>query len=152
MQTHYLSAEGKARLEAELHELKTVTRREIADKIENAKSLGDLSENAEYHEAKNQLAFVEGRILEIENILKNASVIEEGGGGDTVQIGSTINVASRDETRTYTIVGVDETDPAEGRISNESPLGRAFIGRRVGDLVTVETPGGAREWEIVSIK
>jgi len=152
MQTHYLSADGKVKLEQELKELKFVTRREIADKIENAKSLGDLSENAEYHEAKNQLAFAEGRILEIENILKNASIITETGGGDTVQIGCTIEVESRGERKKYTIVGVDETDPIEGKISNESPLGQAFIGHKAGDLITVETPGGTKDWEIISIR
>ncbi|MCR4278587.1 MAG: transcription elongation factor GreA [bacterium] len=151
MQTHYLSAEGKEKLEAELKDLKLVKRREIADKIENAKALGDLSENAEYHEAKNQLAFVEGRVLEIGNILKNASIITETGGGDTVQIGCTIEVETRGEKKKYTIVGVDETDPLEGKISNESPLGESFIGHKVGDVVTVETPGGTRDWKIIAI-
>lgn len=148
--THYLSSEGKERLEKEIHELKTVKRRELADKIDTAKSLGDLSENAEYHDAKNQLGFVEGRIREIAEILKDVLIITEGG-GDTVQVGSTIQVSSRGDVKTYKIVGVEETDPLQGRISNESPLGRAFIGHHAGETVDVQTPGGSRSWEITSI-
>ncbi len=151
MPKHYLSAEGKERLEKELHELKTVRRREIADKIDNAKALGDLSENAEYHDAKNQMGFLEGRVREIEEILKDVEILPQGGSGDTVQIGSTIEVEARGNTRTYKIVGVEETDPLDGKISHESPLGSSFIGHSAGDVVAVETPGGIMNYTIKSI-
>lgn len=147
----YISAEGLEKLKVELHELKTVRRRELADRIESAKALGDLSENAEYHEAKNDLAFVEGRIMEVADLLKNVSIIETGSQGSVVRIGSTVEAEMNNKMRTYKIVGSNEADPATGLISNESPLGNAFLGHQVGDDVEVQTPVGTSNYNIVSI-
>jgi transcription elongation factor GreA len=148
----YVSQNGLDKLKAELHELKTVRRRELADRIEAAKALGDLSENAEYHEAKNDLSFVEGRIFEIEDLLKNVSIIpQDTASGGVVRIGSTVHVLINDRQKTYKIVGSNEADPAAGLVSNESPLGNAFLGHRVGEKVEIETPGGLNSYTIVSI-
>lgn len=146
-----MSAEGLEKIKAELLDLKTVKRRELAERISVAKSLGDLSENAEYHEARDNLAFVEGRILEIEEMLKNVSVIQTPQSHDVVSIGSTVVVDVSGKERTYTIVGSNEADPAAGLISNESPLGSAFLGRRVGESVEVDTPGGVITYKIISV-
>jgi transcription elongation factor GreA len=148
---HYVSSEGHEKLKQELQELKTVRRREVAAKIEAAKALGDLSENAEYHEAKDELGFIEGRILEIENILKNVSLIEEGASEGMIRIGSHIVVEVAGKRREYMIVGSNEADPLQGKISNESPLGNAFLGHAVGDRVSVTTPGGTQTYTIVEI-
>jgi transcription elongation factor GreA len=148
---HYVSSEGLEKLKEELHQLKTVRRREVATKIETAKALGDLSENAEYHEAKDELGFIEGRIMEIENILKNVSLIEQGGSSGMVRIGSHIVVEMNGKKKEYTIVGSDEADPLQGKISNESPLGNAFLGHANGDRVSVTTPGGTQTYRILEI-
>jgi transcription elongation factor GreA len=147
----YMSAEGLEKAKAELVHLKTVRRRELADRIEAAKALGDLSENAEYHEAKDELAFAEGRISQIEDILKNVSVIETGSTGGQVRIGSAVEVEVNGKKKTYTIVGSNEADPVAGYISNESPLGNAFLGHKVGESVEVQTPGGSMNYKIVSV-
>ncbi|MBU1348938.1 transcription elongation factor GreA [Patescibacteria group bacterium] len=148
----YVSQEGLDKLKAEHQELKSVRRKEAVVKIETAKALGDLSENADYHEAKNELAFIDGRIQEIEGILKNVSIIEGGGGSSTsVHIGSTIEVESRGTHKSYRIVGSNEADPTQGLISNESPLGAAFLGHAVGDDVEVSTPAGTQTYRIVSV-
>jgi transcription elongation factor GreA len=146
----YMSPEGLEKLKQELHELKTVRRRESAAKIENAKALGDLSENAEYHEAKDELAFIEGRVQEIEQILKNVSLIETGS-STTVRVGSTIEVEASGKRKNYKIVGSSEADPIQGMISNESPLGSAFLGHNKGDEVEVTTPAGIQTYKIVSV-
>jgi transcription elongation factor GreA len=147
----YVTADGLTKLEAELRELKTVSRRELAQRIEAAKALGDLSENAEYHDAKESLAFVEGRIREIEDMMKNISVIEAGASGGVVRVGSTVDVEVNGKKKTYKIVGSNEANPAAGLISNESPLGSAFLGHAAGAQVSVETPGGNTVYRIVSI-
>jgi len=147
----YLTAEGLEKLKSELTYLKLTRRRELADRIEAAKSLGDLSENAEYHEAKDTLAFLEGRVREIEEILKNYSIIPAEQMGDTIHIGSNVEVEVRGVKKNYKIVGANEANPVEGLISNESPLGSAFIGRRVGEEFVIETPGGAMTYRILSI-
>jgi transcription elongation factor GreA len=147
----YLTAEGLEKLKSELTYLKLTRRRELADRIEAAKSLGDLSENAEYHEAKDALAFLEGRVREIEEILKNYSIIPAEQMGDTIHIGSNVEVEVRGVKKNYKIVGANEANPVEGLISNESPLGSAFIGRRVGEEFVIETPGGAMTYRILSI-
>lgn len=147
----YLTAEGLEKLKAELAYLKTNRRRELADRIDAAKSLGDLSENAEYHEAKDALAFVEGRVREIEDMLKNFSVIPETQSGESIHIGSTVEVDVRGARKTYKIVGASEANPLDGLISNESPLGSAFIGRAVGDEVEVETPGGTTAYKVIRV-
>ena len=147
----YISAEGLEKIKAELRELKTVRRRELADRIDAAKALGDLSENAEYHEAKNDLAFLEGRVQQLEDMLKNVSIIEEGTSGGNVRIGSSVEVELNGKKKTYTIVGSNEADPVTGFISNESPLGDAFLGHSVGDAVEVTTPAGVMTYRIISI-
>jgi transcription elongation factor GreA len=147
----YVTAEGLEKLKSELAYLKTNRRRELAERIDAAKSLGDLSENAEYHEAKDALAFVEGRVREITEMLKNVSVIPEAQSGDTVHIGSTVELEVRGVKKTYKIVGANEANPIEGLISNESPLGSAFLGRKTGETVDIETPGGSTSYRILSI-
>ncbi|MEO5927299.1 MAG: transcription elongation factor GreA [Patescibacteria group bacterium] len=149
---NYMSPEGLENIKKELVNLKTVRRREVASKIEAAKALGDLSENAEYHEAKDELGFIEGRIMQIQEILKNVSVIEEGGvkGGD-VRVGSTIAVESAGKKKEFTIVGSNEADPLSGKISNESPLGSAFLGHKKGDKLSVTTPAGTQSFTIVDV-
>ncbi|MDO8584438.1 MAG: transcription elongation factor GreA [bacterium] len=150
---HYLSAEGLEKLRAELVDLKTIKRREVASRIESAKALGDLSENAEYHEAKGELEQVERRVYEIEDILRNYSVIEEERGvKGVVNVGSTVVVSVHGKERTYIIVGSNEANPAAGKVSNESPIGQALLGAKVGDEVNVKTPTGMVAYEILSIK
>jgi transcription elongation factor GreA len=148
---NYLSPEGLEKLKQELVQLKTVRRREVAGKIEAAKALGDLSENAEYHEAKDELGFIEGRIMQIEDILKNVSLIQEGTSGGDVRVGSKIMVENAGKKKEYTIVGSNEADPLEGKISNESPLGSAFLGHKKGDKVSVTTPAGTQHYTITDV-
>jgi transcription elongation factor GreA len=149
----YVTAEGLEKLKAELKDLKTVKQRELAERLDAARQLGDLSENAEYHEAKHQLGMVQTRILQIGELLKNVSVIgEEQGQSGVVNIGSTIVVEAAGKQKTLQIVGSNEADPAAGRISNESPLGSAFIGHSVGDSVSVTTPGGTTVYAIKEVK
>ena len=151
----YLTREGKEQLEAELKQLETVGRREIAERINAAKELGDISESGEYEDAKKASGFLEGRIKEINDILRKAHIIEEEVGDvKEVRIGRTVVIRFEDETtdEEYRIVGSAESNPAEGRISNESPLGRALIDRRVKDKVIVQTPNGPMKCVIKSIK
>jgi transcription elongation factor GreA len=148
-----LTPEGYTKLEEELHHLKTVRRVEVAEAIHDAKMDGDVTENAGYEEAKRQQAFLEGRIMTIEAMLKNAVIIKSNGPSDTVVLGSRVTVVEDGwEPETYVIVGSAESDPGNGRISNESPLGKALIGHRVGDKVAFETPGGPAEMEILRIE
>lgn len=147
----YVTADGLEKLTAELKQLKTVKRKEITGRIQEAKELGDLSENAEYAEAKTEQAFAEGRIIELENTIKNAVIITEGEGGGVVHVGSTVKVKAGAGEQTYTIVGSNEADPAKQLISNESPLGEAFIGHRVGEVVPVKTPKGIVEYKVLAV-
>ncbi len=140
----YLTPEGKKKLEEELQERTEQVRPAIADRIKQAKDLGDLSENSEYEAAKNEQAFNEGRIRELQYILNNAQLIEDSNGSKTVRIGSTVTIRYEDgEEETYTIVGSSEAKPSEGRISNESPLGKALLGR--GAKAKVEYKVRARD-------
>lgn len=143
--TVYLTPAGRDQLQAELDQLTRVTRIEIARRIAQAKDLGDLSENAEYHAAREQAAFVEGRIREIQHQLSNHKLIEDSVNGEKeVRIGSMVTVREDDgEEETYRIVGSAEAKPAEGKISNESPVGAALLGKRVRSKVTVVTPSGS---------
>ena len=150
--TEYLSPEGLGRLKAELEELKIGKRREIAERLEAAKALGDLSENAEYQEAKEAQSLNEARIQELEEILRDVVVIKKPNHSRTVQIGSTIEVNSPHGRETFTIVGSEEADPVEGKISNESPMGRSFLGRSVGDTVSIKAPGGNDSYRVTKIK
>ena len=148
----YISAEGLEKLKLELHELKTAKRQDIAMRLEHAKSLGDLSENAEYQETKEEQSLVEHQILELEEMIRNAVVIKAERPVDIVTVGSTVLVDSGHGPETYKIVGSEEAKPSEGKISNESPLGKAFLNRRIGNTVEVKTPGGVVEYRIVEIK
>lgn len=148
----YLSQEGLQQLKKELEELK-LKRQEIARRLEESKTLGDLSENSEYLQAREAQAFNEGKILEFEEVLKNAVVISKGNHkNSTVQVGGTVEVNSHGEKKIFTIVGSQEAMPSEGKISNESPLGRAFLGHKAGDVVEVEAPRGRITYKIISIK
>ena len=147
----YVSAEGLKKLEAELEELRTVKRAEVAERIHAAMEFGDFSENSELEQAKNDQAFLEGRILTLEQMVKNAAVIEQNGHHDIVEIGSQITVESDGERQNYVIVGSAEAAPAEGRISNESPVGRALLGKRPGEVVRLTVPAGTVEMKIVAV-
>jgi transcription elongation factor GreA len=149
-----LTYEGLKKLENELEKLKTVRRREVAERIKTAREFGDLSENAEYDEAKNEQAFIEGRIAELEHKLKNAKVIDEDDiGTDIVSIGSTVKVKDDglDEEFTYHIVSSAEADPMDDKISNESPVGAALISKKVGDKIIIDVPDGNVIMEIIEI-
>ncbi len=146
--------EGLKKLEEELEELKTVKRKEIAEKIKVALSFGDLSENSEYDEAKNEQAFVEARIAQLESILKNVKILDEDEiSTDSVRIGSRIKLKDFEynDVVDYKIVGSTEADPLKGKISDESPVGKALIGHSVGDIVEVEAPIGTIKYEILEI-
>jgi transcription elongation factor GreA len=151
----YLTREGLAKLEAELEELVTSGRKDIAERINAAKELGDISESGEYEDAKNQQAHLEGRIREIKNILSRAQLIEEevNGSHTEIRVGSRVTVRIEGETddESWTIVGSAEARPREGKISNESPIGSALLGKRVRQKVTVETPSGPMKVTVVKI-
>jgi transcription elongation factor GreA len=149
--TQYISEEGLTKLRAELGELTNVRRAEIAQRIHDAKEHGDLAENAEYEDAKNEQAFVEGQIQRLESLVKNAVIIDGHRGTDHVQIGSTVHVDGSDGKESFTIVGSTEASPREGRISNESPVGRALLGRRKGESVVVHVPAGDFSYKILKI-
>jgi transcription elongation factor GreA len=149
----YLTLEKKNELEAELMQLKSVRRKEIADALEYAKSLGDLSENAEYHQAREDQANCEDRINHIEDILKKAVIMETGPVIGIVHVGSTVTVAKKGdkEEKTFALVGSEEADSVSGKISNESPLGMAILGKKKGDKVIVHAPKGDMEYTVVAI-
>lgn len=152
---YVMTYEGVKKLEDELEYLKTVKRKEITEKIKVALGYGDLSENSEYDEAKNEQAFVEGRIMQLENMLKNATIVDESEiSTDVVSIGSKVKVKDYDfdEEVEYMIVGSAEADPMSYKISNESPVGNAFMGKKVGDVVEVAVPSGMSKFEILGIR
>ncbi len=149
-----MTAEGLKKIEDELEYLKTVRRKEVAEKIKAALAFGDISENSEYDEAKNDQADLEKRIMKLEGLLSNARLIDESEiKTDEVSVGSIVTVKDLefDETMEYTIVGATEADPYENKISNESPVGRALISKKVGDVVEVQVPDGFAKFEIVKI-
>lgn len=149
-----LTEEGLRKLQDELEQLKTTGRKEVADRLAEAISYGDLSENSEYDEAKNQQAFVEGRILELEEQIKNAQIITEEKKKGVVQIGSTVKIqrVGGAEAREYTLVGSTEADPAMHKISNESPVGAGILGKKKGDKVEIVAPGGKFQYEILGVE
>lgn len=152
MSTQYFSRDGLEKLKKELEERKTVIRAEINRRILAAKELGDLSENAEYAEAKELQGFNEGRIAELEDIIKNAVIISPQQQHSVIMVGSTVQVESaKYGKQKFTIVGASESNPAEGFISNESPLGSAFLGRKIGEEIEVKTPGGLVKYKIQGI-
>ncbi|MBI4675330.1 MAG: transcription elongation factor GreA [Chloroflexi bacterium] len=149
-----LTPEGREKLQKELDYLVSVKRPEVAEAIHSAKEEGDISENSAYDAAKEQQAFIEGRILQIEQMLKNAAIIETQAWTGVVVLGSKVKVVekgSKDE-EDYQIVGPAEADPAKGRISNESPVGRALMGKKKGDQVVVKTPAGERQLKLIEVK
>lgn len=149
-----VSPEGLKKLESELEYLKTVKRREVAERIKTAREFGDISENSEYEDAKNEQAFVEGRIQTLEKMLRQAIVVDEDGQDpDVIHIGSKVTVRDLEDglEEEYHIVGAAEADPSKNRISNESPVGKALMGARVGDRVEVKAPAGAIVLEVVKI-
>jgi transcription elongation factor GreA len=150
----YVTKEGLVKLEDELAHLRNVRRQEVAVRLREAMEDGDeLIDNAEYEAAKNEQAFVEGRILELEHLVAQAQIIEYDKKSDTVKIGSTVVIKEGNrKPETYRIVGIAEADPKEGLISNESPLGKALLDKRVGDPVEVEAPDGALKFKVVKIK
>jgi transcription elongation factor GreA len=146
---------GKEKLEQELEYLKTVKRKEVVERIKIARSFGDLSENSEYDAAKDEQAFVESRIQTLENMIRNAKIIEEDTENpDVVTLGKSVTFIELPdgEEETYTIVGSAEADPFEGKISNDSPIAKSLLGKQVGDEVTVQTPGGEMVVKIVAVK
>jgi transcription elongation factor GreA len=150
----YLTAEGKADLQRELDQLLNVRRPELAQKLKEAVAEGDLKENADYHDAKEQQAFMEGRIQYLENILRSAKVIANDGSTDMVRLGSEVTIVEdgADDEESYFIVGAAEANPREGKISHESPIGAALLGHKKGDKVRVNTPGGDVVFKIKKIK
>jgi len=150
-----LTRDGLRKLEEEQENLKTVKRREVADRIKQAIEFGDISENSEYEDAKNEQAFIEGRILTLEKMLRNAKVIEDAGEGkNQVNLGSTVILKDLefDETLEYTIVGAAEANPMKNRISNESPVGAAIIGKKQGDIFEVQVPAGIVKYNLEEIR
>jgi len=151
MKNYYVSAKRLEELKEELYELKTVKRLEVAERLKRAKEYGDLSENAEYSEAREQQDAVESRIIELEDIIKNASIIKKSSSQEFVDLGCKVEVEVKGKTRTFSIVGSNEAKPEEGLISNESPLGRAIIGKKIGDSAKVSTPSGKVAYKIIKI-
>ena len=147
-----LTKEGLDKLAAELEELRTVRRAEVAERIKYAKDFGDSSENAEYEAAKNEQGMLEGRILTLEMMVRNAVIIEQAEVGGVVQVGSTVEVKDEYGTQAFTIVGPAEVDVTSGRISMESPVGKALLGRRIGEKVQVQSPGGVRELKVTALR
>lgn len=147
-----ITQEGLEKLEAELKELVDVRRPDVISRIKSAKELGDLSENAEYSSAKDEQSFIEGRIQELEDVIKHAKVVQDDKGGDkTVRIGSHVTVKVDGETDKYELVGPAESDPAHGKISTDSPVGQALLGHKEKEVVKVKTPDGEVVYTIVSI-
>ena len=150
----FVSKEGYQKLENELEHLKTVKRKEVAMAIQKARSFGDLSENSEYDEAKNEQAEIEGKIARLEETLENATILDDKDiKTDKVSVGNTVkiyNIATEQEEE-YRIVGSTESDPIEGKISDDCPLGKTLLGQRVGDSINVETPGGIVKYTVISI-
>lgn len=152
MDKYYLTKNRLEELKQELENLKTKNRLEIAERLKAAKDFGDLSENSEYTEAREEQSRVEGRIFELEELLKRAVVIEKSGTADEVRVGSVVTLRKGAEAFVYSIVGPSETAPEQGKISNESPLGQALLGHKVGDKVNFKTPGGEATYEVTKIE
>jgi transcription elongation factor GreA len=150
---YYLTLDGKERLKEELENLKGPVRQEIAERLRSAIQMGDLSENADYHAAKESQAFLEGRIQELEHLLQHSVIIDETlENRETVSLGAQVTLQEGEEPpETYQLVGASEADPRHGRISNESPFGSAILGKRVGDQVEVKTPAGKVQLKILKI-
>lgn len=152
-QPNYLTPEGEAKLIAELEELRGPRREELAQRLRSAIQMGDLSENADYHKAKEDQGFLEGRIKEIEAILSNSVLIEKAANSGVVSLGSHVTIQEEGfDPETYHIVGPTEADPRKGRISHESPIGKALMSKKVGDFAETEAPGGKIKFKIIKIE
>lgn len=152
MAKYYVTKDRFEELKKELEELKTKKRLEVGERLKRAKEYGDLSENSEYSEAKDEQLQVESKIIELENMVKNAILIKKNGGSDEVRIGSTVEVLKNGKEFKYEIVGSNEAKPEEGKISNESPIGAVLLGKKVGETIVVQAPGGQSEYKIVKIE
>lgn len=152
-QEYFITKKGLEELKSELENLKTVVRPEVINSIKEARAQGDLSENAEYHAAREKQGQIEARIKELEYLIENGTIIEEGDSSE-VRIGSTVEIKyiDDDDTDEYEIVGSTEADPFENKISNESPIAKAVLGKKVGDIASVESPNGNYDVEIINIK
>ena len=150
----YLSREGLEKIQAELENLRTVGRQDVAQSIQQARERGGTVSNAEYEEAKNELAFTEGRILTLDNLINNAVIIEESRGArEIIEVGATVTVQNQDgQTQQYTITGTTEADPSQGKISNVSPIGKALLGKRIKEVAEVSAPSGKIRLEILTIE
>jgi transcription elongation factor GreA len=150
----FLTQEGLKKLEEELNYLETEKRAQVAARIQSAKEEGDISENAEYDDAKHEQAFVEGRIMTLRAMIRNAAIIEDNGPSDVVRLGARVTVLEDgfDESEVYHLVGSAEADPLNGRVSNESPIGRALMGQRAGAVVSYHAPAGEIRLTILSIE
>ncbi len=150
---NYLTPEGEAKLKAELEELKGPRRQELSVRLRSAIQMGDLSENADYHQAKEDQGFLEGRIQELERVLRNAVIIQKGASKDNVSVGSHVTIQEGSfPAETYHVVGAKEADPRNGKISNESPIGRSLMDHKVGEVVEAETPAGKIKLKILKIE
>lgn len=147
----YITDEGLEKLKQELEYLKNTKRKEVAERIAAAKELGDLSENAEYSEAKDEQSFTENRVAELESIVRSVKIIKKNKKISAVQVGSNIEVENNGKVTKYSIVGSNEANPINGKISNESPLGKAFLGHKVGEEINVEVPKGKIKFKILKI-
>jgi|SRR6185437_11723309 len=152
MSKQYLTKERLEEFKVELDELKNKRRNEVAQRLKQAKEYGDLSENSEYAEAREEQANVETRIFELEDLMKSAVIIEKHEVDGTVEVGSIVTLKKGEKNITYTIVGIYDAKPEEGKISDESPLGKAFLGRKVGEKIPVTTPGGVVNYEILKVE
>jgi len=147
----YVSADGLKKLQAELEELRTSKRNEVAERIHAAMEFGDFTENSELEQAKNDQAFLEGRIMTLEQMIKNAQIIDENEKHDLVEVGSHVTVEADGRKENYTIVGSAEASPTDGKISNESPVGRALLGHKTGETVKLSIPAGTLEMKILAV-
>ena len=152
MDKYYLTKERLGELQKELETLKSKSRLEVAEHLKRAKEYGDLSENAEYAQAREEQNQVETRIVELEDLLKRAVIIKKTEGSDTVLVGSKVTIKTNGSVREYTIVGSNESRPEEGKISNESPIGKALLGKKVGDSVAITIPSGTATYQISKIE
>lgn len=151
MKTVQLTREGKINLEKELLELTTVKRPAAVDRLSKARSMGDLSENSEYHAAKEDLGVVEGRSRELQELLKHVEVVEATSDGSSISLGSTVDVETSDGKQTFNIVGEFEADPMAGKLSSTSPIGKALLGKKAGETVEIKIPAGSTTYKILEI-
>jgi transcription elongation factor GreA len=152
MTQNYLTKERLTELKKELTGLKTRVRQEIAERLKHAKEMGDLSENSEFTSAKEDQRWLENRVNQLEDLIRNATLIHKPLKSQTVKIGSTIKAQKKNQIFVYTIVGSEDAQPTKGLISNQSPLGRAFLGKKIGDIIKAETPIGHAEYKILEIE